>query len=179
MCKNTNKVTKCSGLLEYDAVSVSGSRLFEETLCPHIQGQAICLTRQLKEPQSFETPGTAYRHGVIPQKVDIFSSKAVSSVQMSFHTALRSVRHCGVWCCIVRFSVLAMTCYFAAAEESDLSMWYLLPFAIRHRWWNWTKNLRFEYERFDNSCLHDLQSRNEFMIRSGGWQCTWPWSLHP
>ena len=182
MCKNTNTLTEGSGLLECDAVSVSGSRLFEETLFPHIGGQAVCLsdclTHQLKEPRSFETPGTAYRHGVTPQKVGILSSSAVTSVQMSFHTAQRSVRHCGFWCCIVNVSALAMICYFATARVSDLSMWYLLPFATRHRRWNWTTNVRFGHERFDTSCVHDLQRRNGFMIRSGGWQCTWSWSIH-
>ena len=153
MCKNTITLTKGSGLLECDAVSVSGSRLFEETLCPHIHGQAICLlgclTRQLKESRSFEKPGTTYRHGVTPQKVGIFSSNAVTSVQMSFDTALRSVRHCGSWCSIVRFSVLALICHFAAADVSDLSMWFLLPFATRHCRWNGTRNMHFGHESFD------------------------------
>jgi len=183
MCKNTNTFTKGLGLLECDAVSVSVSRLFEETLCPRIQGQAGCfsnyLTRQLKEPRPFEAPGTAYRHGVTPQKVGIFNSSAVTSVQVSFHTALQSVRHCAFWCCIVRVSVLAMICCFAAADVSDLSIWYLLLFATRHRKWNWIRKMRFGHERFDTSCVHDLQRRNGFTIRSGGWQCAWPWSIHP
>jgi hypothetical protein len=182
MCKNTKTVTKGSGLLECEAVSVSSSRRFEGKVCPHTRGQSICLsyclTRQLKEPRTFETPRTAYRHGVTPRKVCIFSSSAASCVQMSFRTALRSVRHLGFWCFIAKCGVLAMICYLAATDVCLVSMWYCChsPQDIAE---NWTKNMSFGHERLDISCVLELQRRNGFMIRIRGWQCTCLWSIHP